>query len=75
MSDPISSLRLSVQGPFLSQSLSLGSVRVFREVQQPSRVIQLCSESFSTEIQGPSYIFGESTPFAQFIFDYRYGPY
>ena len=35
----------------------------------------MCSESFSTEIQGTSYIFSESTPFQQFIFDIRYGPY
>ena len=44
-------------------------MRVFREVQQLSRGIQLCSESFSTEIPGPSCIFSESIPFAQFIFD------
>ena len=50
-------------------------MRVFREVQQPSRVIQLCSESFSAEIPGPSCIFSESTHFQQFILEIRDGPY
>ena len=50
-------------------------MRVFREVQQPSRVIQLCSESFSAEIPGPSCIFSESTHFQQFILDIRDGSY
>ena len=31
--------------------MSLGYLRVFREVQQPSREIQLCSKSFSSDIQ------------------------
>ena len=68
MSDHISSLRLSVQGPFQSQlaspgldSLVQGDSVVFRELQ--------------FRHTGPSYIFSESTPFQQFILDIRYGPY
>ena len=64
MSDHISSLRLSVQGPFQSQSASpgldslvQGDSVVFRELQ--------------FRHTGPSYIFSEPTPFSAVYFRYQ----
>ena len=42
-------------------------MRVFREVQQPSREIQLCSESFSSDIQAPA-AYSVSRPLSRSLF-------
>ena len=68
MSDHISSLRLSVQGPFQSQSASPGLDSLIQGDSVVFRELQF-------RHTGPSYIFSESTPFQQFILDIRYGPY
>ena len=68
MSDHSSRLRLSVQGPFQSQSASPGLDSLVQGDSVVFRKLQF-------RVIGPSCIFSESTPFAQFIFDYRYGPY
>ena len=75
MSDHISSIRLSVQGPFL---VSVSEPWASCLIQRGSAAFQRNSVVFR-EVQfrviGPSCIFSESTHFQQFILYISYGPY